>query len=82
MAGQERIFFSEWTDLELKNLSHCSCACHSEPGVYATNEQNPCSVCGHINEYGYFPGALTEGWVEYWRSDKAGEYKFLLQEKL
>lgn len=66
-----KIFFSEWTEEELKEKDVCYCDCHQHPGTYPTNENNPCHVCHHVNEYGYLP-YKQGGWVEYWRSDRAG----------
>lgn len=65
-----KIFFSEWTDSELKTRPFCHCDCHQYPGVYATPESDPCHVCGHVHAWGYFPSYRHQGWVEYWRSDK------------
>ena len=69
-----KIFFSEWTESELCGQPRCHCDCHAHPGTYPTSEEKPCSVCGHVHIQGYFPGYAADGWVEYWRSDKAGLY--------
>lgn len=61
---------SEWTEEELKGKVRCFCPCHTHPGVYPTSAHDPCSLCQHANELGYFPGFATQGWVEYWRLDK------------
>jgi hypothetical protein len=68
----EKIYFSEWTDTELKEKNKCFCACHTHPGMYPTTENDPCHMCHHVNLYGYFPGSTLNGWIEYWRSDTAG----------
>lgn len=62
-----REIFSEWTKAELKQQPRCYCDCHTHPGAYPTTEQCPCYVCGHVNEFGYMPGSVLEGWVKYWR---------------
>jgi hypothetical protein len=69
-----KIIFSEWTEKELLHRKTCYCDCHSHPGTYPTDEEHPCHVCGHVNMWGYFPYPQNTGWVEYWRSDKVGEY--------
>lgn len=72
---REKIYFSEWTEKELLSKARCRCDCHTYPGVYPTSEDRPCHVCGHVNTWGYFPDSnQNRGWVEYWRSDKAGIY--------
>jgi len=58
---------SEWTVEELKTKPKCYCACHEYPGIYPTTPERPCRVCGHVNEFGYYPwGSSRFGWVEYW----------------
>lgn len=59
--------FSEWTPEELATKERCFCPCHSSPGVYPTTEQRPCSLCQHVNKFGYMPGGIRDGWVQYWR---------------
>lgn len=71
---KDKIFFSEWTDEELLDKERCFCECHNYPGVYPTNENNACHYCHHVNEQGYLPWSVKNGWVEYWRSDKARTY--------
>lgn len=66
----KKIFFCEWTEFELLDKNYCFCDCHTHPGTYLTDENNPCYVCGHANECGYFPRFVNNGWVEYWRSDR------------
>lgn len=61
--------FAYWTDPELAHQPRCRCACHTYPGVYPTTPERPCSVCGHVNEEGYFPGTEREGWVKFWRAE-------------
>ena len=41
-------------------MSYCHCACHQYPGTY---HAEPCSVCGHHNRRGHFPGPTWMGWV-------------------
>lgn len=69
-----KIFFCEWTEWELKDKELCFCPCHTEPGIYPTTEKDPCHHCQHVNEFGYMPWSIRDGWVEYWRSDKADTY--------
>lgn len=57
--------FSKWTDEELQQRPRCHCPCHTEPGVYPTTAERPCSVCGHVNAEGYMPGSIRDGWVKY-----------------
>lgn len=66
----EKIYFGEWAEEELLKQKRCFCECHTYPGVYPTAESQPCHVCLHVNEHGYFPGFSSMGWVEYWRSDR------------
>lgn len=62
-----RELVSEWTEQELAQQERCFCDCHTYPGVYPTTEQRPCSLCEHVNAFGYMPGISREGWVKYWR---------------
>jgi hypothetical protein len=63
-------YVSEWSPEELEQMERCFCACHAHPGTYPTTEHRGCSVCGHKNQYGYFPGSVREGWVEYWMMEQ------------
>lgn len=62
-----KIIASEWTEEELKTKKRCFCDCHTHPGTYPTTVERPCSVCSHVNHFGYMPG--SNGWVQYWLLD-------------